>query len=307
VLGAFGLTAAAVAIATAIWSIHDCRIGIHQISVAGAHFTYPTLNGAGALLLAVGVLGGAAITLAVRAGWRQVRRYRKFLSEIGSSKPLDRDPSVNVIIDPQPQAFCAGYLRPAVYVSQRTVELLTEPELDAVLAHEHHHRRVRDPLRFAAIRILSHALFFVPVLKPLCERQAEVAELSADRVAVSSGEDQRRHLAAALLAFEERGHPDVAGISPERVDSLLGEPSSWRLPVRVLVGSLGVLVTLVMLAWALSGVASAHATLNLPLLSSKPCVVMTGLLPFAGCIRLAHRRIRRGLRGRERRCGAGAE
>ena len=63
----------------------------------------------------------------------------------------------------------------AVYVSQRTVELLTEAELEAVLAHEHHHRRVRDPLRVAGGRILSEALFFVPVLRKLCERYAELA------------------------------------------------------------------------------------------------------------------------------------
>ncbi len=300
VLSAFGLTAAAAAIVTAIASVHHSQMGIHQVLLGGLHFTYPSLNGAGALLLAVGALGAAALALTIHASWRQVRRYRKFLAEIGPAEPLDQDPSVNVIVDPHPQAFCAGYLRPAVYVSERTVELLTEPELGAVLAHEHHHRRVRDPLRFAAVRILSHALFFVPVLRPLCERYADVAELSADRAAVSAGEGQKGHLASALLAFDDSGPPDVAGVSPERVDSLLGEPPSWRLPVRLLVGSLGILSTLVVLVWALSGVASAHASFNVPLLSSKPCVVMTGLLPFAGCIRLAARRARRALRRPER-------
>ena len=299
-LGAFGLTASALAIVAAVASVHRSQIRIHQVLVGGLHFTYPALNGAGALLLAVGALGAVAIALTVHASWRQVRRYRKFLVEIGPAEPLDWDPSVNVIVDPHPQAFCAGYLRPAVYVSQRTVDLLTEPELGAVLAHEYHHRRVRDPLRFAAVRILSHALFFVPVLRPLCDRYAHVAELSADRAAVSASDGQKGHLASALLAFDDSGPPDVAGVSPERVDSLLGEPSSWRLPVRLLVGSLGVLSALVVLVWALSGVASAHATFNLPFLSSKPCVVITGLLPFAGCIRLAAQRARRALRRPER-------
>ena len=295
-LGSFGLTAAAAAIVTAIASVHPSQVGAHQVLLAGLHFTYPTVNGSAALLLVVGALGAAAIAVSIRASWRQLLRYRRFLAEIGPAEPLGRDPSVNVIADPHPQAFCAGYLRPTVYVSQRTVELLTEPELGAVLAHEHHHLRVRDPLRFAAGRILSQALFFVPVLKPLCERYADVAELRADWAAVSASEGHKAHLASALLVFDDSGPPDVAGVSPERVDSLLGEPPRWRLPGRLLIRSLGALSVLAFGVWALSGVASAHATFNLPLLSSKPCVVMTGLLPFAGGIRLVARRARRLLR-----------
>jgi hypothetical protein len=299
-LGVVGLTAAAAAIVTAVASVHRSQMGIHQLLLGGLHFTYPNLNGAGALLLAVGALGAAAIALAVHASWRQASRYRRFVAEIGQPEPLERDPTVHVIADPHPQAFCAGYLRPAVYISHRTVELLSQPELDAVLAHEHHHRRVRDPLRFASARILSQALFFVPVLRPLCERYADMAELSADRAAVSAGEGHKAHLASALLAFDDSGPPDVAGVSPERVDSLLGVPPNWRLPVRLLVGSLGILSALVVLLWALSGLASAHATFNVPLLSSKPCVVMTGALPLAGCIRIAARQARSALRRRAR-------
>ena len=295
-LGALGLSAAVAASATAIASLHQSQTGVHQLLLGGFHFTYPTLNGSGALLFALGGLGAAAIAVTIRACWRQARRYRAFVAEIGPAEPLGRDPSVKVIADSRPQAFCAGYLRPAVYVSQRTVELLTEPELGAVLAHEHHHRRLRDPLRFAATRILSQALFFVPVLRPLCERYADLAELSADRAAVSAGQGHKAHLASALLAFDDNGPPDVAGVSPERVDSLLGRPPSWRLPARLLAGSLGILSALAVLVWALTGAASAHATFNLPLVSSKPCVVMTGMLPFAGCIRLAARQARRAVR-----------
>jgi Zn-dependent protease with chaperone function len=295
-LGALGLSAATAAAATAIASVHHSQIGVDQLQVGGSRFTYPTLNGSGAFLFVVGALGAAVIAVTIRASWRQARRYRTFVAEIGPAEALGRDPSVKVIADPRPQAFCAGYLRPAVYVSRRTVELLTEPELGAVLAHEHHHRRVRDPLRFAATRILSQALFFVPVLRPLCERYADLAELSADRAAVSASEWHKAHLASALLVFDDNAPPDVAGVSPERVDSLLGYPSGWRLPTRLLAGSVGILAALAVLVWALSGVASAHASFNLPLLSSKPCVVMTGVLPFAGCIRLAARRARRAVR-----------
>jgi Zn-dependent protease with chaperone function len=299
-LGALGLTAAGAATAAAIASVHPSQGGVHRLALGGLHFSYPALNGPGALLLAVGALGAMAIAVMIRASWNQARRYRAFLAAIGPAQPHDGDPSINVIADPRPQAFCAGYLRPAVYVSHRTVEMLTERELGAVLAHERHHRRQRDPLRLAATRIFSQALFFVPVLKPLCKRYAEIAELSADRAAVSASSGHKAYLASALLAFDHNGPPDVAGVSPERVDSLLGEPPNWRLPGALLAGSLAILFAVAVLLFVLSGGASAHASFGLPLLSSKPCLVMTGLLPIVGLIRIAGTRARRGHRRTER-------
>src|SRR5207237_5326128 len=135
----------------------------------------------------------------------------------------------------------------------RTVELLTAAELDAVLAHEHHHRRVRDPLRIACGRVLSRALLFLPVLRPLCDRYADVAELSADRAAVHASAGREAPLASALLAFDESAPPGVSGISPERVDSLLGQPTSWRLPARLLAGSVPVPPVLGTVVWVISG------------------------------------------------------
>ena len=64
--------------------------------------------------------------------------------------------------DPPP-AFLRRYLRPAVYVPSEPSTCSSDAELGAVLAHEHHHRRVRDPLRLACVRILSDALFIVPI------------------------------------------------------------------------------------------------------------------------------------------------
>ena len=229
--------------------MHHGSTDSRPVLVAGLHFTYPNLNVAAALLLALATTGATSIILGLRASWRQLRAYRSLVDQIGVVEPLDKDPRVNVIADPLPQAFCAGYLRPRVYVSRRTVELLTEAELDAVLAHEHHHRRVRDPLRLAYARILSEALFFVPVLRSLSERYAELAELSADRAAVRANAGEPAPLASALLAFDESGRPGAAGISPERVDSLLGEPIHWRLPSSRLAASLGLLSGMSALVW----------------------------------------------------------
>jgi Zn-dependent protease with chaperone function len=281
-LGIGGLLLATAAVTTAIVSVHHGSTGSGPILAAGLHFTYPNLNGAAALLLVLAATGAAAIVLGLRASWRQLWSYRSLVDQIGAVEPLDKDPRVKVIADPLPQAFCAGYLRPRVYVSRRTVELLTEAELDAVLAHEHHHRRVRDPLRLAYTRILSEALFFVPVLRSLSERDAELAELIADHAAVRANAGEAAPLASALLAFDKSGPPGAAGISAERVDSLLGEPIRWLLPPWLLAASLGLLLGMSAVVWLVSGAASAHATLNLPILSSQPCVMLT-ILPLLVC------------------------
>jgi Zn-dependent protease with chaperone function len=273
-LGIGGLLLATAAVTTAIASVHHGSTDSRPVLVAGLHFTYPNLNFAAALLLALATSGATSIILGLRASWRQLRAYRSLVDQIGVIEPLDKDPRVTVIADPLPQAFCAGYVHPRVYVSRRTVELLTNAELDAVLAHEHHHRRVRDPLRLAYARILSQALFFVPVLRSLSERYAELAELSADHAAVRANAGEVAPLASALLAFDQSGPPGVAGISPERVDALLGEPTNWRLPSWLLAASLGLLSGMSTLIWLVSGAASAHATFNLPILSSQPCVMV---------------------------------
>ena len=292
-LGIAGLLLAIAAVTTAIASMHDGSTDSRPILVAGLHFTYPNLNFAAALLLTLATTGAASIILGLRASWRQLRTYRSLVDQIGVVEPLDKDPRVTVIADPLPQAFCAGYLRPRVYVSRRTVDLLTEAELDAVLAHEHHHRRVRDPLRLTFVRILSQALFFVPVLPSLSERYAELAELSADHAAVRANAGDVAPLASALLAFDESGPPGAAGISPERVDSLLGEPIHSRLPWWLLAASLGFLSGMSTLVWLVSVAASADATFNLPILSSRPCVVLVAIVLFVVGVCLSGRSARR--------------
>ena len=290
-LGVGGMFTAAAAVASAAASLHRAPMAVHGVEIAGLRFTYPMLNLAAAVLLLLAALGVAVMTIALRASWRQRRAYVSFMRQMGILGPLEGHPSVTVIEDPRPQAFCAGYLRPAVYVSQRTLELLSDTELQAVLAHEHHHRHVRDPLRFAFARVLSQALFFLPVLRALRDRDGELAELTADDAAVRASSGDKGPLASALLLFEASGPPQVAGISPERVDCLLGQPVQWRLPSWLIATSLLGLSSVIVLLWRTSEIAAAHATLNLPILSSQPCLMLLTLLPLAMCMRMLMSRV----------------
>jgi hypothetical protein len=297
VLGTGGLGLASAAVVTGVVSVHHESVGAPQVALSGIRFTYPSVNVAAAALLLLAILGAGVLRIALRSLWRQCRAFRAFSARVGPVESLPRAPGVRVIADTGVQAFCAGYLRPVVYVSRRTVDLLSEDELDAVLAHEQHHRRLRDPLRLACGRILSEALFFIPVLRSLTDREADVAELRADHAAVCARNGGEAALASALLAFDDSAPAGAAGISPERVDALLGQRSQWRLPAWRLAGSLLIVSSLAVLVWHVSAIASAHATFNLPLLSSRPCVAVMTVLPLAGGVR----RLSRWARGEVRR------
>jgi Zn-dependent protease with chaperone function len=286
VLAGAGAVAAAAPVGAAIASVHRASAAAPPLDLAGLRFSYPRLNAAAWVLLTLALAGGGSIAVAVRAVLRQRIAFRRFLAHLETVGHLRERPSVRVIADPWPQAFCAGYLWPRVYVSQAAVDLLSNDQLEAVLAHEHHHRRVRDPLRFAVGRILGQGLFFVPALQPLFSRYADLAELDADRAAIRAGAGGRAALASALLAFEASG----ACVAPERVDRLLGLPAEWRRPWGRVGASLGAVGLLALFTWDASRAASARATFNLPLVSGSPCLATLILMALVGVLAVAGRR-----------------
>jgi hypothetical protein len=281
-LGFLGALGAASAVATAAASVHRDAADAREVVVLGGRFTYPVINAAGVLLLVLALLGAAVVTSIVVGCSRQVRGHRRFTRRVRILGPLPGHVGATLIDDATPEAFCAGYLRPRVYVSTGAVELLSVDELEAVLLHEQHHRSAHDPLRLACARVLTQALFFLPALRPLHDRHAELVEQHADAAAVASS-GQSRALAAALLAFEASAPHGSGGISPERVDSLLGVPMHRRWPVALIAASIVAVALLIVLVWRASQVASAEATFNLPVLSSQPCMLVLALVPLFVC------------------------
>ncbi len=280
VLGGLGLASALFVIVRLIesWRVTP-RASSHHISVLGAQLTYPVANGGAIVVLVLALLGLAVtVTAVLAAGGEMVgsirlsRRLRAIATET-----LD---GALVVEDEEPRAFCAGLLRPRVYVTTGALTILDPPALAAVLMHEREHVRRRDPLRFAAGRVMSAALFFLPTLNRLLSRQHALAELGADERAAGQAGSSRSALARAMLAFAEHGYPDTAvGVDPERVDHLLGESIRWRFPLflsAVTAAAIGLLVAVAGLA---GHVARGSATLAPPFLSSRPCVVMLAGIP----------------------------
>ena len=229
--------------------------------------------------LSIAVLALAALGLGLRSIGRQVRATRRYLAALRPSAAGFEIDGVHchLIDSSEPHAFCAGYLRPRVYLSRGAWDELDPDELRAVLAHESHHVRRRDPLRLLAARALADALFFLPILRRSSERYAALGELAADEAAVAAS-GGHGPLASALLKFSESpSHPAaVVALAPERVDHLMGDPdvTRWRLPSSPLAPSLLALAALAAASFSIwHGLLDPN--LQVPLLLAAAC---TGLM-----------------------------
>src|SRR5437588_2431038 len=129
--------------------------------------------------LAVIAVVGLAIAVSMRSVSSIVRQLlgaRTYCRDLPIAGRIQIDGGPIELIDcAELRAFCAGYLRPRVYISTGALRRLSTEEFRAVLAHERHHAVRRDPLRLLVARTLADALFFLPALGRIAERYADVA------------------------------------------------------------------------------------------------------------------------------------
>lgn len=255
----------------------------HRISIFGLGLSYPAAN-AGAIVIIFLAALGSIVVLRVAGGIvHELRASRRFRRLVAAEHPANVHGAL-LLPDVRPRAFCAGMVRPSVYLTTGALEILDGEALQAVLAHERHHVRRRDPLRLAAGRVMARALFFVPGISELVERQQTLAELSADERAVnferSDRSANRSALARAMLSFSD--HPasaGSAGIDPARVDYLLGESPNWRFPALLSLAAAAAIGLLAAASVLAARFASGSATLAVPFLSRQPCIVILAAIP----------------------------
>jgi Zn-dependent protease with chaperone function len=175
------------------------------------------VNGLGALsagpgdlrpLLASGALvaaGGMAGVVSFRSQLRSTRRLVDRVRAQRAVGPPELEAAarraglhgrIDVVWEAGAFAFTYGFPRSRVALSQGLIDALDRDQLDAVLAHEAHHVRQRDPLKLVAARVASSASFFLPVLAGVRERYRAASELAADRRAMAVA--GRGPLASAL-------------------------------------------------------------------------------------------------------------
>jgi Zn-dependent protease with chaperone function len=250
--------------------------------VAACRRLFPLEPGVGMLLLLGLVsLGLAVSALAARSLFRQVGAQWRFLRALRPLTTLQvGGHPVTLIEGERPQAFCAGVLRPRIYISTATRDLLSEAALQAVVAHEAHHQANRDPLKILLALVLADALFFVPGIRRLGRRYTELTEVAADEAATSAVDG--RAFASALLAFGERrgAAGAVVGIAPERIDHLLGRGPGWQLPLSIVIGFALTIAAL----WGLILTVPAlieRESVDLAMLLAEACMVGMAMAPVA--------------------------
>jgi Zn-dependent protease with chaperone function len=226
-LGALGLTAASVVFVVTLDAVQfhaaafldcACHLRVGDLGLEGWAFV---------------VLGVVDAIVFARGGWsllRQLQAHRAFrrrLPVVGEAQ-IDGE-TLRVVPGPTPHAFCAGLLRPAVYASEGLLRDSGSAELRAIVAHEGHHRRRRDPLRLLVARVMSDAFRPLPSLATLADRHGALAELAADAAAVRALGDVQP-VASALVRFDEMHAAAGGGVAPERVDQLIGRTAPPSIP-----------------------------------------------------------------------------
>ncbi len=202
------------------------------------HTNWPAQSMAAAVLLTV----SSTIALALRTVWLVTLARRKIeqiprapmsllLWEAIARTGVQR---VECLAAETASAFCAGALRPTIFVSRAVVSRLCPREMDAVLFHEDHHARRLEPLRRAAREAACQIFFYLPVIRWWARHQIEEAELSADRAALEQVGPSP--VAGALWVLDSSsalpGAAAFAGVASLRAAQLLGDPLPRRFPSR---------------------------------------------------------------------------
>lgn len=296
-VGLLGATATGAALLVALTRIEFSFPSPAELAAACQRYALPHVRPLWVFVLLMGSASLASLALTVRSVARQLRDGRRLERDLALLGPLPGAARAYVVDGAEPQAFCIGLLRPRIYLSRGALALLDDAQREAVLAHEIHHSRRRDPLRLLIARALGDGLFFLPAVRRLAERCATLAELAADEAAVGQ-RGGRPALASALLAFDAHLSPVAVGIAPERVDHLLGRRARWELPTVLLLGTLATIGTLVAMTLRVAD-ATEHGTVGLPLLLAQACMLVMGIGPIVvGAITLLGGR--RLVRGRPR-------
>lgn len=213
------------------------------------------------LLLVLGIVLVVALVTGVREVIR-TRRVSRDLERLVALTParvatvissLGLDGRLTYLATPAPAAWCSGLIRPRMTITAGLVDRLDDVELTAVLLHERHHLRQRDPLRYLVLHALSAGLFMLPLASVL-QRWAETRmELAADRAALAA--IPRGALAgalAAVLAFPAAMSAGMAALSATeaRIAHLAGNPQRASVSVAAALMSVGLTAGFALaLAW----------------------------------------------------------
>lgn len=164
--------------------------------------------------------------------WRTQRLWDRCRGKAVPHPPLLRQvcqhleiPLAQVICtdQPYPFSFCIGLLQPQIVVSSGLLDRVSNRELTAILAHEHHHQRQRDPLRLLVVMLARVMLYPLPAIHDFHRSFQTLIEIEADEMAVArSG---RPALAAALCKLSAGTGSELAANLPASVAAFSAQAS----------------------------------------------------------------------------------
>lgn len=162
---------------------------------------------------------------------REVRISGRLTRGLSPGKTVGQADGVtySVLPDATFQAFVVGLMRPRIWLSKGSLDVLGQAELRAVLFHEEHHRRTWAPMRTVAITAQIRTLGRIPAIRRLLDDRLALIETQADVFALRNGVTQSA-LARALLVADRRSPlPAFSGGAELRVRHLV-DPESFRAP-----------------------------------------------------------------------------
>ncbi|MCL4354820.1 M56 family metallopeptidase [Patescibacteria group bacterium] len=115
---------------------------------------------------------------------------------------LELTKKVSIVEDEKPFAFCLGLRHPSIYISTKTIKMMTNDELKAILLHEKYHLTKKDGL-IMLIASLTKILFpFFPLISDFIQRYKLDREIKADNeVIINLGKEPLVSVLSKLLAF----------------------------------------------------------------------------------------------------------
>jgi Zn-dependent protease with chaperone function len=154
------------------------------------------IAGAGlSLSLAIGGRVAWACAQVIRERRTERRRQRRLVGLCGRH---ESDLGAVILDEEQPAAYCLPGRAHTVVLTSGTIELLSAPQLAAVLAHEHAHIRARHHRLLAGAALASRALPEMPLLRQLPRQVRRLVEMEADDLAATAHDPET--LASAIVA-----------------------------------------------------------------------------------------------------------
>ena len=182
-------------------------------SLVGACLTrlraaYGSPGGAGVVVLGQALSTGLAVrmvfvTCRLSLDRRTERRRHRLLIRLAGHRLAQATVPIVVLDAPAVAAYSLAGRRPTVVVTSGAMEILTDRQLSAVLAHEQAHLRARHHRWQLAAALAAQSLPFVPVLRETPARLGRLLEMDADELALCHQEP--RILASALVAVGSGG------------------------------------------------------------------------------------------------------